>query len=706
MSKGGIKELRGSFRDPRAEETNPPAPAGAAPASPSARGARPAIEEVMAELSVSSARKQSGISRPVLAGAAAAPAPASSAQPSLRDPFGIVGTTQAEVFNVERVVAHGGFGVIYKANHSRFRAAVALKCLKIPAALSPEQRHEFFERFRAEGEVMFRLSGTIPEVVRPIHVDALRLEDGRFVPFIALEWLEGETLKDVIVKRITEGKRPMSLPRAVIVLTQVARALARAHNFPGADGALAILHCDLKPDNLFVAKADGGEVFKIFDFGIAKVRRAATRVAGGATVADAASSMFTPAYAAPEQWAPDKYGQTGAWTDVFALALTLTEVVTQRPAIDGPPAAMLAQCMDPKKRPTPRHLGLDLAPNIDAIFSKALAVDPKARYQSIEAFWGDLERALHLAPVLGTSRSSMPAELPALPAGWSMEEDTSRIPSGPPTEAATSTPARGVPVLPSLDLDLPGQQVALPPPPMAPVAPAAPQASSDPFALGELDLAGPAPPPGPKLHAPTQLVAAPPPAPPPPTLQAGDGLDVLDPSAFDLVDDPARPGPSASGPAVPPPAPSYPGMAHPGHAQGQPIPAPPGSFPGAEAHPDLGHAASPGARERLQKAAAVAGGVAAKAAVAGAAAAASTAKSLARKAVEVDKAQVRLDDPSTWIKPMRGPMIAMAAAIVLSVGVVVASKLTGSRYSLSWLSLPLFFGALGFAVYRWIKITS
>ncbi len=700
MSKGGIKELRGSFRDPRSEETHPPTPAGAAPASPSGRGARPGIEEVMAELS-DPRRKQSGVSKPVLAGAAASTASPPSAAQSMRDPFGIVGTTQAEVFQVERVVAHGGFGVIYKANHSRFRAAVALKCLKIPAALSPDQRNEFFERFRAEGEVMFRLSGTIPEVVRPIHVDALRLEDGRFVPFIALEWLEGETLKDVIVKRITEGKRPMSLPRAVIVLTQVARALARAHHFPGAEGALAILHCDLKPDNLFVAKADGGEVFKIFDFGIAKVRRAATRVAGGATVADAASSMFTPAYAAPEQWAPDKYGQTGAWTDVFALALTLTEVVTQRPAIDGPPAAMLAQCMDPKKRPTPRQLGLDLPAHIDAIFAKALAVDPKARYQSVEAFWGDLERALHLAPVLGSSRSSMPAELPALPAGWSMEEDSSRIPSGPPAESATSTPARGVPMLPSLDLDLPGQPPAAPPPPTAPPAPAAPKVPSGTFALGDLDLGAPAPPPPPALHVPTQLVQAPQHALAPQALQADTGMDALDPSAFDLADDPARPGPTVSGPAMPPPPPSYSGQAH-----GQHIPTPPGSFPGPEAHPELGQPAGPGARERLQKAAAVAGGVAAKAAVAGAAAAASTAKSLARKAVEVDKTEVRLDDPSTWIKPMRGPMIAMAAAIVLSVGVVVASKMTGSRYSLSWLSLPLFFGALGFAVYRWIKITS
>src|SRR5512140_1713063 len=118
-----------------------------------------------------------------------------------QDVFGIVGTTQAGNFRVERVVAEGGFGVVYRAQHSGFRAPVALKCLKVPEELTNEQRSVFLEKFREEAELMFRLSAAITEVCRPLHVDVLQLPDGRFVPFIALEWLEGESLDGIITRR-------------------------------------------------------------------------------------------------------------------------------------------------------------------------------------------------------------------------------------------------------------------------------------------------------------------------------------------------------------------------------------------------------------------------------------------------------------------------------------------------------------------------
>src|SRR3954462_7260457 len=98
------------------------------------------------------------------------------------DVFGIVGTTQAGNFKIERVVAEGGFGVVYRAQHGGVRAPVALKCLKIPEELSRMQREGFLEKFREEGELLFRLSAAIPEVVRPLNIDVLKLEDGRFVP--------------------------------------------------------------------------------------------------------------------------------------------------------------------------------------------------------------------------------------------------------------------------------------------------------------------------------------------------------------------------------------------------------------------------------------------------------------------------------------------------------------------------------------------
>src|SRR3954451_10504342 len=114
-----------------------------------------------------------------------------------KDVFGIVGTTQAGTFRIDSVVAEGGFGVVYRAQHIGFRAPVALKCLKVPETMTAEQREKFLEKFREEGELLFRLSSLLPAVVRPLHVDALTLDGGRFVPFLALEWLEGEGL-DVI----------------------------------------------------------------------------------------------------------------------------------------------------------------------------------------------------------------------------------------------------------------------------------------------------------------------------------------------------------------------------------------------------------------------------------------------------------------------------------------------------------------------------
>ncbi len=271
------------------------------------------------------------------------------------------------------------------------------------------------------------------------------------------------------------------------LLTPVARALSRAHNFPSAQGRLAILHCDLKPDNIFVAKQDGGEVIKIFDFGIAKVRMAATREAGGATSAGV-KNMFTPAYAAPEQWTPEQFGQTGAWTDVYALAITLGEVLTQRPALEGSAAAMLTQCLDPKKRPTPRALGLEIDDDLEDVFRRALAVDPRDRTRSVEDFWGELEDALDLPRSLSAGRASMP--LIAMPVRWDDDEDEpprasslSVKPPGPSKVPSAPPPVARAPELPSLELPANATAPEPPPPADAPTPRPTPRRRSLPLPL-------------------------------------------------------------------------------------------------------------------------------------------------------------------------------------------------------------------------------
>ncbi|MEO5730601.1 MAG: serine/threonine-protein kinase, partial [Byssovorax sp.] len=251
------------------------------------------------------------------------------------DVFGIVGTTQAGNFKVERAVAEGGFGVVYRAQHGGFRAPVALKCLKVPEELTQLQRNVFLEKFREEAELLFRLSAAIPEVVRPLHVDVLQQQDGRFVPFLAMEWLEGESLDAVIQRRREEGKPPLGLPKLVKMLKPAALALARSHHFQGPHGIESIIHRDLKPENIFIAQIGGVETVKILDFGIAKASRVASQAVGRLNESPTSLGLgpgedpgaFSPGYGAPEQWAPKRFGEAGPWTDVWGICLTMVEVL-------------------------------------------------------------------------------------------------------------------------------------------------------------------------------------------------------------------------------------------------------------------------------------------------------------------------------------------------------------------------------------------
>jgi serine/threonine-protein kinase len=305
------------------------------------------------------------------------------------DLFGIVGTVIASAYHVESVVAEGGFGIVYRARHGGFRAPVALKCLKVPQHLGPEYQARFLEQFRAEAEVMFRLSAATPTVTRPLHVDVMNAPNGNFVPFMVLEWLDGDTLDALIRARAGAGRRPFSLDELLLLLDSVARALERAHHFEGPSGVESIAHCDLKPENIFIANVGGERVPKILDFGVAEVRGAARRAArDGAEVA-----LFTPAYGAPEQWSPRELGETGPWTDVWGLALTLVEALVGEPVIAGSHATVRAQILDPKRRPTPRSHGAVVSDGVEAVFARALVVNPRDRYPDAGAFWRALVEA-------------------------------------------------------------------------------------------------------------------------------------------------------------------------------------------------------------------------------------------------------------------------------------------------------------------------
>jgi serine/threonine-protein kinase len=362
------------------------------------------------------------------------------------DLFGIVGTVIASAYHVETVVAEGGFGVVYRARHGGFRAPVALKCLKVPQHLSPEYQARFLEQFRAEAELMFRLSAATSTVTRPLHVDVMTAPNGSFVPFMVLEWLEGETLDALIRAREAEHKRPFDVGEVIELLEPVAKALERAHHFKGPNGTESIAHCDLKPENVFVAQVGGEEVVKILDFGVAQVRGALTRVAKSGEVA-----LFTPAYGAPEQWNPKQFGETGAYTDVWGLALTLAEALVGHPVVTGDHNMVRTQILDPKRRPTPRTHGAVVSDGVEAVFARALAVDPRDRPQDAGAFWRALTDAAGRAA--SQSRPSGP-EIPDLVplARRASKPEMAAVAAGPVSfDFDDGTAAGGA----SLDLDLP-----------------------------------------------------------------------------------------------------------------------------------------------------------------------------------------------------------------------------------------------------------
>lgn len=363
------------------------------------------------------------------------------------DPFKILGSTQSGAYQVEEVVGEGGFAVVYRAHHIAFRAKVALKCLKVPDGMSEEQKQHFLERFRAEGELLFRLSSAVPAVVRPLHVGVLETSDQRFVPFIALEWLEGETLAELLEARVEQGAPPLGLKECLRLLAPVALALERAHRFPDAAGEICILHRDIKPDNVFVCRVHGQTTCKILDFGIGTAKSTATKMVGQQSASASGLQAFTPAYAAPEQWLPKRFGQTGPWTDVFGFALTLVEVLCGHAPLDGDPAALLGSAIDPERRPTPRNEGATVSDSVERVFQKALAVDPQDRYRDVGAFWAELARAAGL----DTTGLSLPP-----PAHDPRLEGNVKVPTLPPAPGPGLAVNRGSPTVASVpDLDLP-----------------------------------------------------------------------------------------------------------------------------------------------------------------------------------------------------------------------------------------------------------
>ncbi|WP_233561979.1 serine/threonine protein kinase, partial [Sorangium cellulosum] len=303
------------------------------------------------------------------------------------DPFGLAGQTIEGKYRVAAVIGDGGFGVVYRGVHEGFGELIAIKCLKLPTSLDAAQRDALLETLRGEGRILHRLSRATSGIVQALDVGAFTTQAGVWVPYLVLEWLEGQTLGQYLRDRRERGQAGMSIPEALQLLAPAARALAVAH-------AHKVAHRDVKPANLFLTDVGGVLTLKVLDFGIAKVLADHPTFTEALAATRQGPSAFTPRYGAPEQFNKAR-GATGPWTDVFALALIFVELVSGQRALEGDdPTQLYIASADPAVRPTLRTRGLPDAPEaIERVLDKALSIEPKHRFTNAGEFWDALAAA-------------------------------------------------------------------------------------------------------------------------------------------------------------------------------------------------------------------------------------------------------------------------------------------------------------------------
>ena len=198
------------------------------------------------------------------------------------------------------------------------------------------------------------------------------------IMYVVLEYLDGISLDAEIAGRAA-SLRHFSLVELRTMLESVLEALGAAH-------ARGLMHRDMKPSNVMLC-ADG--TVKVLDFGTARLVTAATRFA----------SQFTPRYAAPEQWEPER-GSAGTYTDVFGVGLLLYEMATLHPAFDGKDLPSILQACLAVERPSIIGRRPQLAALVQPVLDRALSLEPLARYQDAT----EMLAAVRASLVAGTAR--------------------------------------------------------------------------------------------------------------------------------------------------------------------------------------------------------------------------------------------------------------------------------------------------------------
>ncbi|MEO8797182.1 MAG: serine/threonine-protein kinase, partial [Polyangiaceae bacterium] len=303
------------------------------------------------------------------------------------DPFGVIGSVIDGQFRVDQWVGEGGFSSVYKGFHLGLQEPIAIKCLKLPQNLAREVIDQFQNRFRDESRIAYRLSQGNLHIVRSITSGTTTSPTGQVIPYMVLEWLEGQTLSQDFRARREKNLTGRKLEELAQMFAPASEALAYAH-------AHGVVHRDVKPGNLFLAQTREGFRMKVLDFGMAKILSDGNLGILPMAQSTAGVVVFSAPYAAPEQFDP-KLGSIGTWTDVYSLALVLLEAMTDKRVRSADNLAeCLMQATDPARMPTPKRLGLNVSNALDEVFARALAVNPRERAQDVGEFWGQLRNAM------------------------------------------------------------------------------------------------------------------------------------------------------------------------------------------------------------------------------------------------------------------------------------------------------------------------